>query len=102
MLSALKSIIIAAESAKDRRQGRRGEVGKQHVADLAFGFFVRSPRMPRAGPRQVRSPHLPVHFMPHRSHAGGSDVRPDWNKHTNLPCGAHAGHEEMNANSGAP
>ena len=47
VLSALKSIIIAAESAKDRRQGRRGEVGKQHVADLAFAFFVRfSPHAP--------------------------------------------------------
>jgi hypothetical protein len=36
VLSALKSIIIAAEKAKDRRQKRRGEVGKQHVTDLAF------------------------------------------------------------------
>lgn len=41
VLSALEKIIGAAGTAKDRRQGRRREVGKQHVIDLAFGFFVR-------------------------------------------------------------
>ena len=39
--------------AKDRRQGRRREAGKQHVVDAAFAFFARfSPLRPggsRAG-----------------------------------------------------
>jgi hypothetical protein len=47
VLAALEKIEGAAGAAKDRRQGRRREVGKQHVVDLAFGFFVRfSPRKP--------------------------------------------------------
>jgi hypothetical protein len=52
VLSTLEKIVHAAVSAKDRRQGRRGEVGKQHVAELAFAFFVRfSPHPPTGTPR---------------------------------------------------
>ncbi len=47
VLSTLENIALAADMAKDRRQGRRREVGKQHVVDLAFSFFVRfSPHGP--------------------------------------------------------
>ena len=50
-LPTLKNVVLAAVMAKDPRQGRRGEVGKQHVVDLAFGFFVRfSPRRPSGTP----------------------------------------------------
>ena len=52
-LSTLKNVVLAADMAKDRRQGRRREAGKQHVVDAAFAFFVRfSPLRPggsRAG-----------------------------------------------------
>jgi hypothetical protein len=41
VLATLGKIVSAADAAKDRRKGRRREVGKQHVVDLAFGFFVR-------------------------------------------------------------
>jgi hypothetical protein len=41
VLSTLETVVRAADTAKDRRQGRRREVGKQHVVDLAFAFFVR-------------------------------------------------------------
>jgi hypothetical protein len=41
VLLALKRIVRAAETAKDRRQGRPGQRGKQHVVDMAFAFFVR-------------------------------------------------------------
>ena len=48
---ALEKIARAAGSAKDRRQGRRREVGKQNMVNLAFGFFVRfSPRRPSGSP----------------------------------------------------
>jgi hypothetical protein len=40
-LSALERIVRAAGTAKDRGKGRRRKVGKQHVVDLAFAFFVR-------------------------------------------------------------
>ena len=45
VLSTLERIVRAADMAKDRRQGRPRETGKQRVVDLAFGFFERfSPR----------------------------------------------------------
>jgi hypothetical protein len=44
VLSALEKIGAAAGAAKDRRQGRQREVGKQHIVDLAFGFLVRFSR----------------------------------------------------------
>ena len=51
VLSTLKTIMRAADAAKDRRQGRRREVGKQHVVNLAFAFFVRfSPHRPSGTP----------------------------------------------------
>jgi hypothetical protein len=51
VLSTLETIVLAAEMAKDRRRGRRRETGKQHVVDLAFGFFERfSPRTPSGTP----------------------------------------------------
>ena len=51
VLSTLKTIADAADMAKDRRRGRRRETGKQHVVDLAFGFFKRfSPRSPSGTP----------------------------------------------------
>jgi hypothetical protein len=47
VLSALESIVLAADMAKDSRQGRRRETGNQHVVHLAFGFFDRfSPHSP--------------------------------------------------------
>jgi hypothetical protein len=47
VLSTLEKIVRAASSAKVRRKGRPREVGKQHVVDLAFAFFVRfSPQRP--------------------------------------------------------
>jgi hypothetical protein len=47
VLSTLEKVVNAADAAKDRRKGRRREVGKQHVVDLAFAFFVRfSPHGP--------------------------------------------------------
>jgi hypothetical protein len=37
--------------AKDPRQGRRREAGKQHMVDQAFAFFVRfSPQQPSGTP----------------------------------------------------
>jgi len=39
--AVLERIISAAATAKDRRQGRRREVGKQNIVNLALGFFVR-------------------------------------------------------------
>ena len=51
VLSTLENIVRAADAAKDRRQGRRREAGKQHVVNLAFGFFVRfSPHRPSGTP----------------------------------------------------
>ena len=54
VLSAIEKITGAADAAKDSGQGRRREVGKQRVVELAFGFFVRfSPHKPsgtRTGP----------------------------------------------------
>ena len=51
VLSTLESIARAADLAKDRRQGRRREAGKQHVVDLALGFFERfSPLSPSGTP----------------------------------------------------
>ena len=45
--SALENIIRAAGAVKDPRQGRRREVGKQNIVNLALGFFVQfSPRKP--------------------------------------------------------
>jgi hypothetical protein len=41
VLSTLDTVLRAAEAAKDRRHGRPRELGKQHVVDLAFAFFVR-------------------------------------------------------------
>jgi hypothetical protein len=41
ILSVLDKIVRAADGAKDRRKGRPSEVGKQHVTNLAFGFFVK-------------------------------------------------------------
>jgi hypothetical protein len=41
VLSAVEQIARAAETAKVRHKGRRRDVGKQHVVDLAFAFFVR-------------------------------------------------------------
>jgi hypothetical protein len=47
VLSALENIERAALIAKDPRTGRRVEVGKQHVVEMAFAFFVRySPLKP--------------------------------------------------------
>lgn len=47
VLSALEKIVGAASAAKDPRQGRRREVGKKNIVDMAFGFFVRfSPHRP--------------------------------------------------------
>jgi hypothetical protein len=51
VLSALEKIVGAAGTAKDRRQGRRREVGKQHIVDLAFGFLVRFSRHQPSGTR---------------------------------------------------
>jgi hypothetical protein len=51
VLSTVENIIRAADTAKDRRKGRRREIGKQHVVDLAFAFFVRfSPEKPSGTP----------------------------------------------------
>jgi hypothetical protein len=51
VLSTLENIVRAADAAKDPRQGRRPEAGKQHVVNLAFGFFVRfSPHRPSGTP----------------------------------------------------
>lgn len=51
VLSTLANIVSAADTAKNRRKGRRGEVGKQHVVDMAFAFFVRfSPLRPSGTP----------------------------------------------------
>src|SRR5262245_6500427 len=42
---------FAADMAKDRLQGRRREAGKQHVVDMALGFFHRfSPHSPSGTP----------------------------------------------------
>jgi len=41
VLTTLENVVRAAEGAKERRPGRPREVGKQHVVDLAFAFFVR-------------------------------------------------------------
>jgi hypothetical protein len=41
VLATLEKIRSAAAAAKDRRTGRPRELGKQHVVDLAFAFFVR-------------------------------------------------------------
>jgi hypothetical protein len=41
VMSSLEDIVRAADGAKDLRKGRRREVGKQQVVDLAFAFFVR-------------------------------------------------------------
>ena len=41
VLSAVDKITKAARTAKDPRRGRRREIGKQHVVDHAFAFFVR-------------------------------------------------------------
>ena len=50
-LSTLKNVVLAADMAKDRRQGRRRKAGKQHVVDAAFDFFVRfSPHRPSGTP----------------------------------------------------
>jgi hypothetical protein len=51
VLSTLENIVRAADAAKDRRQGRRREAGKQHVVNMAFAFFVRfSPHRPSGTP----------------------------------------------------
>ena len=51
VVSALESIERAAKAARDDRKGRRPEVGKQHVVDLALAFFVRfSPHRPSGTP----------------------------------------------------
>lgn len=51
VLSTLEAIVLAANLAKDRHQGRPREARKQHVVDLAFAFFVRfSPRAPSGTP----------------------------------------------------
>jgi hypothetical protein len=45
VLSTLETILLAADMAKDRRQGRPRETRKQYLVDSAFAFFVRfSPR----------------------------------------------------------
>jgi hypothetical protein len=51
VLSTLNNIVRVADAAKDPRKGRRREAGKQHVVNLAFGFFVRfSPHRPSGTP----------------------------------------------------
>jgi len=52
VMSALENILRAAATARNPPgQGRRREVGKQHIVDLALGFFVRfSPRKPSGSP----------------------------------------------------
>jgi hypothetical protein len=51
VLLTLEKVVSAARGAKDARQGRRGEIGKQHVVGLAFAFFVRfSPHRPSGTP----------------------------------------------------
>ena len=51
VLSTLETIVRAAGMARDPRQGRRREAGKQHVVDQAFAFFVRfSPQQPSGTP----------------------------------------------------
>jgi hypothetical protein len=51
VLSILKNVERAAQTARDRRKGRPRVVGKQHVVDLAFAFFVRySPLEPSGTP----------------------------------------------------
>jgi hypothetical protein len=51
VLSTLENIVRAADAAKDRRQGRRREAGKQHVVNMAFAFFVGfSPHRPSGTP----------------------------------------------------
>jgi hypothetical protein len=47
VLETIDKIIRAANSAKDPRKGRRRQIGKQHVVNLALGFFKRfSPHKP--------------------------------------------------------
>src|SRR5262245_1047075 len=49
--SALEKIVRATGLVKDPRRGRPGEVGKQHIVNLALGFFVRfSPRRRSGSP----------------------------------------------------
>jgi hypothetical protein len=51
VFSTLETIVLAADMAKDRRRGRRRKARKQHVVNLAFGFFVRfSPHTPSGTP----------------------------------------------------
>jgi hypothetical protein len=49
VLDALQTVVRAADMARDPRQGRRPEVGKQHVVDLALAFFVRFSRHRASG-----------------------------------------------------
>jgi hypothetical protein len=51
VLSALEKIVVAAGAAKDPRQGRRREVGKQNIVDMAFSFFVQFSRLRPSGSR---------------------------------------------------
>jgi hypothetical protein len=74
VLSTLESIARAADLAKDRRQGRRREAGKQHVVDMALGFFHRFSPQIRAGPLLAHLPRLPVSFIPLRSGLTPSDM----------------------------
>ena len=47
VLETIDKIICAANEAKDPRKGRGRQTGKQHVVDLALGFFERfSPHKP--------------------------------------------------------
>jgi hypothetical protein len=51
VLSALDKIVDAAGTAKVHGQGRRREIGKQNIVDLAFGFFIRFSRHRPSGTR---------------------------------------------------
>jgi hypothetical protein len=70
VFSTLKTIVIAADTAKDRRRGRRRETGKQHVVDLAFGFFERFSPLTPSGTRTGAFANFAREFY---SAATGSD-----------------------------
>jgi uncharacterized protein YukE len=69
----IDKIIRAANEAKDPRKGRGRQTGKQHVVDLALGFFERFLHTTLAEQLPASFPSLPENFIPLRQirHAVG-------------------------------
>jgi uncharacterized protein YukE len=62
----IDKIIRAANEAKDPRKGRGRQTGKQHVVDLALGFFERFLHTTLAEQLPASFPSLPENFIPLR------------------------------------